>query len=123
MHIATTTTSQQATLPPLSPKMNALLNPMVHLAVAALAVMLLGGFATAQGFDFGKVTAAVCEVVQKLTGAELLGAAGFAVLVIFGWNKLIGDSSAFQGVKNALIGAVIILGAGTFATAIFGGSC
>ncbi len=100
-----------------------LLNPLFHLAVLAAAALLLSNFAlAADGFDLSKLTKAICTEVKKLTGAELLGVAAFVVAVIFGWNKVFGDSSAFQGVKNAVIGAVIIGAAGTVATA-FGGGC
>ncbi|WP_135230564.1 hypothetical protein [Deinococcus fonticola] len=104
-------------------KLAFLLNPLVQLALFGLVMLFVGSFGSAQAFNFSKITGAICTVVTQLSAPALLGAAGFAVIIVFGWNKFIGDSSAFQGIKNAIVGAVVILGAGTFATAIFGGSC
>lgn len=79
--------------------------------------------AAKDGFDFSQITQLVCDLADKLKAPELLGAAGFVIVLVFGWNKVLGEGNAFQGLKNGAIGAIIILSAGTIANAIFKGSC
>ncbi|WP_162178687.1 TrbC/VirB2 family protein [Deinococcus marmoris] len=91
------------------------------MALLALALAFAASFGAAQ--DFSRITTLVCGVVTQLTAPVLLGAAGTVVVVMFGWNKLMGEQNAFQSLKNGVIGGIIILAAGTIATALFGSGC
>lgn len=74
-------------------------------------------------FNLGGIKIAICGVVTQLSATELIGAAGVLAIIAFGWNKLMGESNAFQGVKNVAIGAFFILGASGLAASVFGGGC
>ena len=88
------------------------------------ACLLVVSAASAEGIDLSGITTLVCELATQLKAVELLGAAGVVIVLVFGWNKLMGEGNAFQGLKNGAIGAIVILSAGTIATAVFGaGGC
>ncbi|MDV6376346.1 TrbC/VirB2 family protein [Deinococcus arenicola] len=99
----------------------ALLTVRTQIALLAIVVALAVSFGAAQ--DFTKITNLACGLVTKLSAPVLLGAAGTIVVLMFGWNKLMGEQNAFQSLKNGVIGGIIILAAGTIATALFGSGC
>lgn len=99
----------------------ALLTVRAQVALLGTFLALAVSFGAAQ--DLSPITRLVCSVVTQLTAPVLLGAAGTVVVVMFGWNKLMGEQNAFQSLKNGVIGGIIILAAGTIATALFGSGC
>ncbi|QLG13350.1 hypothetical protein HLB42_20710 (plasmid) [Deinococcus sp. D7000] len=103
------------------PAQPALLTVRVQVALLALALAFAASFGAAQ--DLSPITRLVCSLVTQLTAATLLGAAGTVIVVMFGWNKLMGEQNAFQSLKNGVIGGIVILAAGTIATALFGAGC
>ncbi|RJF74585.1 hypothetical protein D3875_03325 [Deinococcus cavernae] len=107
----------------------ALLNVGTQVAMLATFLFLATTTALAQtgggggGIDLSAITGLVCQLATQLKAPALLGAAGTVIVLVFGWNKLMGESNAFQGLKNGVIGAIIILAAGTIAQALFKGAC
>lgn len=99
----------------------ALLNVRTQVALLGTVLALAVSFGAAQ--DLSPITRLVCSLVTQLTAATLLGAAGTVIVVMFGWNKLMGEQNAFQSLKNGVIGGIVILAAGTIATALFGAGC
>ena len=99
------------------------LTARTQVAMLATFVVLAGQAALAAGVDLSPITRLICDIGKQLTATTLLGAAGFIIVVVFGWNKLMGESNAFQGLKNGVVGGIIILAAGTIATALFKGTC
>ncbi|SMB77924.1 hypothetical protein [Deinococcus hopiensis] len=96
---------------------------VVNVAIM-VACLALASAAFAEGIDLSGITSLVCKFAEQLKATELLGAAGVVIVLVFGWNKLMGEGNAFQGLKNGAIGAIVILSAGTIATAVFGaGGC
>lgn len=103
------------------PAQPALLTVRTQVAVLGLVLALAVSVGAAQ--DLSPITKLVCSLVTQLTAATLLGAAGTVIVVMFGWNKLMGEQNAFQSLKNGVIGGIVILAAGTIATALFGAGC
>ena len=109
----------------------ALLNVGTQVAMLATVLFLATTTALAQtgggdgggGIDLSAITGLVCQLATQLKAPALLGAAGTVIILVFGWNKLMGESNAFQGLKNGVIGAIIILAAGTISQALFKGAC
>lgn len=99
------------------------LTARAQIALLATFLVIAGQQAVAAGIDLSPITTLVCDVATQLTATTLLGAAGFVIVVVFGWNKIMGEANAFQGLKNGVIGGIIILGAGTVAQALFKGTC
>lgn len=81
------------------PAQPALLTVRVQVALLALALAFAASFGAAQ--DLSPITRLVCSLVTQLTAATLLGAAGTVIVVMFGWNKLMGEQNAFQSLKTA----------------------
>jgi hypothetical protein len=101
------------------PRLAALLFALLISNSSMVAAQSSGGAA----FNLGGIKTAICGVVTQLSATELIGAAGVLAIIAFGWNKLMGESNAFQGVKNVAIGAFFILGASGLAASVFGGGC
>lgn len=95
----------------------------VRTQVAVLGIFLALAVSIGAAQDLAPITKLVCSLVTQLTAATLLGAAGTVIVVMFGWNKLMGETNAFQSLKNGVIGGIVILAAGTIATALFGAGC
>lgn len=64
-----------------------------------------------------------CYVVNILASPALVGVAGAALLLVFGWSKVFGEMNAFQSFKNGVIGVIIVLVAAGVSTTLFGAGC
>lgn len=64
-----------------------------------------------------------CQFVAIASSPVMVGVAVMAALLIFGWNKMMAEASAFSSFRNSVIGAVIILAGSKIIQTMFGNSC
>lgn len=89
---------------------------------------LLGTQASAQTINAGDSAETIftklgCQFVQIASSPIMVGVAVMAALLIFGWNKMMAESSAFTSFRNSIIGAVVILAGSKIIQTMFGASC